>query len=126
MTKRRNSGQRRVHLVGANGATLGNCHEAVWASHSDDPDASGAVCRRCQKALEKLTGGGCHVLATHCKEHGYVHGAEAEELRAGVERLLEGERGSFAYELQELLDNVDARDSLAFLDARAKRQRKAR
>ena len=67
----------------------------------------------------------CSVYGTFCKEHGFVHGAEAEELRAGLEGLMfaRGERtrehgyAVNVVDLQELLDGVDARDSLAFREA---------
>jgi hypothetical protein len=84
----------------------------------------------------------CTVYKDFCDEHDWVHGAEAEELRTGIEKLITGLQG-FADEedsvsalqelpdrlvddLQKLLDRVDARDSLAFLDAekRAARPRK--
>lgn len=59
----------------------------------------------------------CPVYKVFCPEHNFVHGAEAEELRKGVEKLLtDGADVSFI-DLQRLLDRVDARDSLAFLEA---------
>jgi hypothetical protein len=64
------------------------------------------------------------------------HEREAEELRAGIERLIEvaepvrnlvrddaDEEVVFASALQLLLDNVDARDSLAFLEKKARRKK---
>jgi len=54
------------------------------------------------------------VIGEYCSKHDFIHGAEAEELRSGIERLIdEGvtERG-----LRRLLDEVDARDSLAYLE----------
>jgi hypothetical protein len=69
----------------------------------------------------------CMVGRTCAKHGGAVHGREAEELRAGVERLLddtadsEGEPQLALEELHKslffLLDHVDARDGLAFLEA---------
>jgi hypothetical protein len=69
----------------------------------------------------------CMVGRTCAKHGGAVHGREAEELRAGVERLLgnsadgDGEEHLALEELHKslffLLDHVDARDSLAFLEA---------
>ena len=60
----------------------------------------------------------CPVFATPCPEHGFVHGAEAEELRAGLESLIaHSDKKVRAAELQALLDRVDARDSLARLEA---------
>lgn len=61
----------------------------------------------------------CTVYSHFCDEHGFVHGAEAEELRKGVENLMRDfdcDRG-FQSELQRLLDRVVARDSLAYLEA---------
>ena len=68
------------------------------------------------------------VVGRACVKHGgAVHGREAEELRAGVERLLgnsadgDDEAHIALEELHKalffLLDHVDARDSLAFLEA---------
>lgn len=60
---------------------------------------------------------------SHCTVHGDVaHGGEAEELRKGIERLIEQDYdacGGLGDEqlvgrLQRLLDDVDARDSLAW------------
>lgn len=69
----------------------------------------------------------CPVYKEPCHEHGFQHGAEAEELRAGIEEVVKymgrddidtddllGVKGR----LQRLLDRVDARDSLAYLEAK--------
>jgi len=65
-----------------------------------------------------------------CPVHeGQVHGGEAEELRSGIEKVLEGLRGEdpdwgtdtveqVAQRLERLLDGTDARDSLAHLEAK--------
>lgn len=120
----------KVHLVGTDGAPIGGCLEPIGTLRSDDEDASGYICSRCQKALEKLIGG-CRVRANHCDEHGYVHGAEAEELRAGLEKALSNlgtdccrHDDDLASEIRNLLDYVDARDSLAYCEAMAKKARK--
>lgn len=62
---------------------------------------------------------------TRCPVHAdQEHGAEAEELRSGVERLLASSHGGgwnvslLRRELRDLLDDVDARDSLAWLERR--------
>ncbi len=64
------------------------------------------------------------VMGQLCREHcGIVHGREAETLRAGVEDLLSVEPADGtvqARDLQDLLDRVDARDSLAYLEKRRK------
>ena len=69
------------------------------------------------------------VVGSACARHGgVVHGQEAEELRAGIEQIL-GNTGdvrgddatavleSVRKSLSFLLDRVDARDSLAVLEA---------
>lgn len=66
---------------------------------------------------------------TECPVHGYQrHGREAEELRAGIEAVLaEFDGVSYAKVdtvcgvLRALLDRVDARDSLAYLERRDNR-----
>ncbi|MBI4020713.1 MAG: hypothetical protein HY369_00555 [Candidatus Aenigmarchaeota archaeon] len=60
----------------------------------------------------------CLVYQRFCHEHNFTHGAEAEELRQGIERLISnaGIRVTTSA-LQRLLDRVDARDSLAFREA---------
>lgn len=67
---------------------------------------------------------GCTYRFTErCKEHGnYVHGGEAEELRQGVEEIIKESRqltdhdnGRIIGRLEEMLQRIDARDSLAFL-----------
>lgn len=45
-----------------------------------------------------------------------AHGAEAEELRKGVERCLDEDETGLHHQLRVLLDRVDARDSLAHLE----------
>jgi hypothetical protein len=78
-------------------------------------------------ARVKQVGGECRV-GVPCQEHsGVVHGQEAEELRKGIERILEEETtDDMASALRELLDSVDARDSLSFLEARKALARKPR
>lgn len=80
-----------------------------------------------QERLEELEDAytdGCPV------HHGAIHGAEAEELRTGIERLITSceqmpwDSGHSRYDipvvtvqsLQELLEYVDARDSLAHIE----------
>lgn len=62
----------------------------------------------------------CQVYKSYCSEHDFVHGAEAEELRKGIEKLLKdgNDADDFRRGLRRLLDRVDARDSLAFLEAK--------
>lgn len=67
-------------------------------------------------------------MGHYCSEHNFVHGAEAEELRGKLEKLINeasiDEKVS-VYQLQRLLDNVDARDSLAYLEGRPKRAKQS-
>jgi hypothetical protein len=54
-----------------------------------------------------------------CPVHAYQrHGKEAQELRAGIEELLSGTKLFYSWKdaLRALLDRVDARDSLAYLE----------
>ncbi len=68
-----------------------------------------------------------------CVMHAWQkHGKEAEELRKGIEDVIEGWAGlttgctqedvdSILFELRKLVDKVDARDSLAYLERKPKR-----
>jgi hypothetical protein len=67
------------------------------------------------------------IIGVPCPDHGFYHGAEAEELREKLEGLIgefdndgdseEEAAGRFvARALQRVLDEVDARDSLAYLE----------
>lgn len=53
------------------------------------------------------------VIGEYCRRHMFVHGAEAEELRSRLERI-----GDLPSEVRRILDDVDARDSLAWLEHR--------
>lgn len=55
-----------------------------------------------------------------CERHAHqVHGAEAEELRAGIERIVDiDDVDDWRHALRELLDRVDARDSLSYRERR--------
>jgi len=62
---------------------------------------------------------------TECPVHSFQHhGKEAEELRAGVEKIIQDygipenrtHDGALLRAMQQLLDSVDARDSLAYLE----------
>lgn len=50
------------------------------------------------------------VIGVYCQRHGFIHGQEAEELRERLEEL--GDKA-----VNRVLDEVDARDSLAYLEA---------
>jgi hypothetical protein len=60
------------------------------------------------------------VIGAHCAEHGFIHGAEAEELRSKIEKALPDIRRDDRAVLQRVLDDVDARDSLAWLETKGK------
>lgn len=66
----------------------------------------------------------CTMGREHCPVHGFVHGKEAEELRKGIERAAAASDGKVSTRaLFALLDRIDARDSLAYLEAKARRRR---
>lgn len=50
------------------------------------------------------------VIGVYCQRHGFIHGQEAEELRERLEEL--GDKA-----VNRVLDEVDSRDSLAYLEA---------
>lgn len=67
-------------------------------------------------------------LGKYCDLHNFVHGAEAEELRQRIEKLIEDINDSakgrrdvdpelIVLDLRNILDRVDARDSVAYLEA---------
>jgi hypothetical protein len=61
-----------------------------------------------------------------CPVHDFQrHGQEAQELRNGIEKILEraydGRRPNWRRDLQALLDRTDARDSLAYLERKQRR-----
>lgn len=58
------------------------------------------------------------VIGKYCRRHQFIHGAEAEELRERIEALL-GTGEVIDHQLRAVLDEVDARDSLAYLEATA-------
>lgn len=66
-------------------------------------------------------------LEMGCARHaGQVHGAEAEELRRGIETIVKNADGEvLRSKLKRLLDEVDARDSLAHLEASDEKLRAA-
>lgn len=68
----------------------------------------------------------CQFDGEPCPAHSdVVHGAEAEELRSGVQTLISRKHYAVSHlenALEDLLDRIDARDSLAFLEASKKKQ----
>ncbi len=54
-----------------------------------------------------------------CALHGFIHGAEADELREELEKLVA--RGKVrTRDVRRVLDRVDARDSVAWAEVRAR------
>lgn len=88
--------------------------------------------RMLRQELKGATGKDCS-FGSRCEEHGgIVHGREAEELRKGIEFLIEkvsvkslGVLYVSKNELEKLLDRVDARDSLAFVEKDVLKKRRA-
>jgi hypothetical protein len=73
----------------------------------------------------------CTVYESFCEKHDFCHGAEAEELRHGIEKMMldldeyaDFEGRVYAADvyrlLASLLDRIDARDSVAYLEAKKK------
>ena len=73
----------------------------------------------------------CPVYHLPCKTHGYIHGQEAEELRSGLDNILEnlsveGDEIDIndyyirVQHLRDLLEETDARDSCGYLEAKRK------
>jgi hypothetical protein len=85
------------------------CKPDVFAATYDADDAP-----RSEGARAKC------VIGEYCRRHQFVHGAEAEELRKRIEGLIGRGSVNRSNALQDVLDEVDARDSLAFLEAREK------
>ena len=55
------------------------------------------------------------VIGEYCKKHGFIHGAEAEELRDKLKDIAHRDA-----DVRAVLDNVDARDSVAWLEVKAR------
>ena len=79
------------------------------------PKARELLCRPAESGTVATR---CTVYETPCSVHDFIHGAEAEELREGIEKLMENEDAVKVRQLQSLLDRVDARDSLAYLESK--------
>jgi len=59
------------------------------------------------------------VIGKYCRRHEFEHGKEAEELREKLERFAEtSDITGEANWAQRILDETDARDSLAWVEAR--------
>lgn len=103
-------------------------------------------CLASARATAKAVGGrvvrlrrlsACRVYREPCPDHGFIHGAEAEELREGIEKMIKDPPSSDHPEsqmlveslvdaLQDMLDKVDARDSVAYREATRPRTNAAR
>jgi len=71
---------------------------------------------KCAEALVQIAGR-C-VVGLPCGKHaGAIHGGEAEELRSGIEKIIREDGEDVPHALREMLDEIDARDSLAFAEA---------
>jgi hypothetical protein len=57
-------------------------------------------------------------IGVYCRSHGFIHGAEAEELRERLEDLLRTDGADRSDGIRRILDTVDARDSLAWHDVK--------
>ncbi len=103
-----------------------------WERPTEDGELPGELC--CQRSVggrcydhnpanyEEASASAppaCTIYSEPCPVHDFVHGAEAEELRSGIEAALLTTLtfGDGAAVLQQLLDKVDARDSLAYREA---------
>lgn len=80
-------------------------------------------------------GAHCRIYDRACATHGFYHGAEASELREGIEKLIAkpphadcpcGQEivESLVDDLRDLLEKVDARDSVARLESQLPKKRK--
>jgi hypothetical protein len=108
---------------------IGIARDYLRGAVSDDDLRSWGSTRDFAEALVQISG--TCVMGLPCERHGgAVHGLEAEALRRGVERILldfdlsehrDPPRGEqrFLRVLRDLLDGVDSRDSLSFLEVTA-------
>jgi len=107
-------------MTGAELETVIESARDLVASQKLAPGEFGGSDRRIVEALVQLAG--TCVVGIACERHGgAVHGREAEELRAGVERIIgqDFDVESLRDDLRQMLDDVDARDSLVFREATA-------
>ncbi len=65
------------------------------------------------------------VIGDYCRDHGFIHGSEAEELRERIDWILkdvehdpETAANVIVGALRTMLDEIDARDSLAFVESK--------
>lgn len=96
-------------------------HLAQWQMFGyEPPEAKVGAVERSSSPPQKC------VVGEYCRKHGFIHGAEAEELRERVTQILdqvdhEGDDAAEALDraLRVMLDEVDARDSCAVQKTRA-------
>ena len=94
----------------------GNCPHSIVEVHEHLEQA--VVTSIAREAIGQVGKKTCSLPLVSCPTHGYIHGAEAEELRSEIEKLIAGVPQDICAEaLQALLDRVDARDSCAFAEA---------
>jgi len=75
----------------------------------------------------------CRINGRKCPECGIVHGREAEELRCAFEAVIQEWGARFdpldprdaAERIQKILDDTDARDALAYVEATVRKRRRA-
>jgi hypothetical protein len=108
--------------------TIDVAHDYLRGTVSDDELRSWGSTREFAQALVQLSGS-CVVGAPCGKHYESIHGKEAEELRAGVEKLLAEYAPKAPHDdawhdyhdlrrsLIKLLDEIEACDSLAFCEA---------
>lgn len=60
------------------------------------------------------------VFGKYCNRHEFVHGAEAEELREELEKFAANNNNDAdaIYWARRVLDGVDARDSVAYVEVK--------
>jgi hypothetical protein len=93
---------------------------AVCEGCADVRENGGSTCGDCGTFLALVVppAGAC-IFGVFCQRHGFIHGAEAEELRQKIERLLSTEDGDVpTWAIRRVLEKVDARDSLAWMERR--------
>jgi len=103
----------------------GECGERATCFGSYDESPYGYACDDCcghggagfeNGRCVRVVGTGCQ-FGQYCQAHYCVHGSEAEQLRWRLEKLLdEGAHEVNEHDLRQLLDAVDAGDSLAVLE----------
>lgn len=90
-------------------------HGLVATDETIDTFAQVLECRAKELAAAASKAAKC-VIGEYCAQHDFIHGKEAEELRQRIEKMAAETRGRFhRQQLQELLDDVDARDSCAYV-----------